>query len=138
MFDVLEAQRKGDRRCRILALCGEMERRFSKGSSRSGWIWEIVAVLIVYWMKRQILLEQKLPTTPEAMKQTFAKMPRSSLSDGDGNAFSVGQSAVEGVGAEVDGGARAERALDRQEPAKGSIASMRERWRGWHASIRSC
>ena len=27
----------------------------------------------------KILLEQKLPTTPEAMKQTFAKMPRSCL-----------------------------------------------------------
>src|SRR4026207_1876729 len=27
----------------------------------------------------KILLEQKLPTTPEAMKQTFAKMPRSRI-----------------------------------------------------------
>jgi hypothetical protein len=26
----------------------------------------------------EIVLEQKLPTTPEAMKQTFAKMPRGS------------------------------------------------------------
>ena len=25
----------------------------------------------------QVLLEQKLPTTPEAMKQTFGKIPRS-------------------------------------------------------------
>ena len=27
----------------------------------------------------EILLEQKLPTTPEAMKQTFGRMPRSRI-----------------------------------------------------------
>src|SRR5215471_7682893 len=48
LFDVLEAQRKGDRRCRRLALCGPWERRFSKGSSRLVWIWEIVRVLTAF------------------------------------------------------------------------------------------
>jgi len=32
----------------------------------------------------KILLEQKLPTTPEGMKQTFARMPRSRLAMGTG------------------------------------------------------
>src|SRR6266704_6649130 len=39
MFDVLEAQRKGDRQCRRLALCGQGEVKFSTGaSSRLAWI----------------------------------------------------------------------------------------------------
>jgi len=31
-FDVLEAQRKGDRQCRRLALCEGVQKTFSKGS----------------------------------------------------------------------------------------------------------
>src|SRR5215510_15579983 len=51
-FDVLEAQRKGDRRCKRLALCRRVGKTFSKGSSRLGWISEIVQVLIAFWMKQ--------------------------------------------------------------------------------------
>src|SRR5215469_713663 len=44
MFDVLKAQRKGDRQCRRLALCARVEETFSKGGSPLGWIWEIAPV----------------------------------------------------------------------------------------------
>jgi transposase len=36
----------------------------------------------------QVILEQKLPMTPEAMKQTFGKIPRS-LMEGLGKSFSA-------------------------------------------------
>src|SRR6266849_9518985 len=53
MFDVLEAQRKGDRQCRRLALCERVEVKFSKGaSSPLDWIWEIVFRSTASWMKR--------------------------------------------------------------------------------------
>src|SRR5262252_1189925 len=48
LIDVLEAQRKGDRQCRRLALCGPEATGPSEGSSRLGWIWEIVRVFTVF------------------------------------------------------------------------------------------
>ena len=66
----------------------------------------------------EIILEHKLPTTPEAMKQVFGSMPRVSHGDGDGDAFSVGESFVDRAGARSDRGSRPGCAVDHQEPAK--------------------
>ena len=47
----------------------------------------------------KILLEQKLPTTPEAIERTLWKDAAESHSDGDGNAFSLGEPTADGAGA---------------------------------------
>src|SRR3974390_132662 len=53
MFDVLVAQRKGDRQCRRLALCRLVKARISKQvSSPSVWIWEIAGRSIAFWTKQ--------------------------------------------------------------------------------------
>src|SRR5689334_20554711 len=49
----------------------------------------------------------------------------------------MGKPAVKGARTRGDCDARPERALDREEPAKKMIASMREHWRGWQESIRA-
>src|SRR5437879_11641213 len=46
----------------------------------------------------KILLEHKLPTTPEAMEQTFGRMPRSRIAMETGDALAVGQPVVDGSG----------------------------------------
>jgi transposase len=43
------------------------------------------------------ILEQKLSTTPEAMRQTFAKIPQS-YRNGGRNAFPLGEPAIRSVG----------------------------------------
>ena len=65
----------------------------------------------------EIVLEHKLATTPDAMKQVFGSMPRCRIAMED--AFSVGEPAVGRTGARNDRGTRAKGALDHQEPAKG-------------------
>ena len=67
---------------------------------------------------REIVLEHKLATTPEAMKQVFGSLPAVSHRDGNGDAFSLGEPVVDRAGARSDRGARSEGALDHQEPAK--------------------
>jgi len=42
-----------------------------------------------------VLLEQKLPTTPKAMKEVFGKVPRSRIALETGMAFAVGEPVVE-------------------------------------------
>ena len=66
----------------------------------------------------KIILEQKVATTPEAMKQTFGKIPRSLDRPGDRNTFALGQPAVNGAGTRSDRGARAKSAIDQQEQSK--------------------
>jgi transposase len=61
----------------------------------------------------EVVLEQKLGTTPKAMKEVFGEMPRSRI------AFAVGEPCVERVGARSDRGACAQRALDRGESTEG-------------------
>jgi len=79
MFDVLKAQRKGDRLMKktstVQALKSEIfeEQKLTIGLDL-GDRWSFYCVLDE---AGQIILEQKLPTTPEAMKQTFGKIPRS-------------------------------------------------------------
>ena len=65
----------------------------------------------------EIILEQKLPTTSEAIEQTLGRMPRSRIAMETGT-FSLGEPAVDDAGTRSDRGARTEGALDRQESAK--------------------
>jgi transposase len=46
----------------------------------------------------EIVLEQKLPTTPEAMKQTFGRMLRSHMALETGTQFLLGEPIVDGAG----------------------------------------
>ena len=66
----------------------------------------------------EILLEQKVATTPEAMKQIFERIPRSLIAMETGNTFPVGKPAVNGAGTRSDRGARAKGAIDHQEQSK--------------------
>ena len=65
----------------------------------------------------EILLEQKLATTPEAVKQTFERIPRS-YRPGDRNTFPVAKPAVKRAGTRGARGARAKGAIDHQEQSK--------------------
>ena len=66
----------------------------------------------------KIVLEEKLPTTPEAMKRIFEKQPREPDRPGDRHTFSLGQPAVNGVGARSNRGPCAEGAVNYQEQSK--------------------
>jgi transposase len=63
----------------------------------------------------EVLLEQKLGTTPKARKEVFGGMPRSRIALETGMHSPVGQSGVERVGTRSDRGPCAQRALDRGE-----------------------
>ena len=62
-----------------------------------------------------VLLEQKLGTTPKAMKEVFGKMPRSRIALETGMHSPLGEPGVERVGTRSDRGACAQRAFDRGE-----------------------
>jgi transposase len=40
------------------------------------------------------IMEQEVPTTPEAMKETFSRIPQKSHRTGDRNTFAMGKPAV--------------------------------------------
>src|SRR6202171_75727 len=65
----------------------------------------------------KIILEQKVATTPEAMKQTFGKIPESDR-PGDRNTFALGKPAVNRAGTRSDRGARAKSGIDHQEQSE--------------------
>jgi len=66
----------------------------------------------------KIILEQKVATTAEAMKQTLGKIPRSLMALEDRNTFAVGKPAVKGAGTRSDRGARTKSGIDHQEQSK--------------------
>ena len=66
----------------------------------------------------EIVLEHKLATTPEAMKQVFGSLPRCRIAMETGTHSPWVSRLVARAGARSDRGARAEGALDHQEPAK--------------------
>src|SRR5260221_681731 len=79
MFDVLKAQRKGDRLMKKTSTVQALKSKLFKEQKLTigldlGDCWSFYCVLDE---AGKIILEQKLPTTPEAMKQTFGKIPRS-------------------------------------------------------------
>jgi len=84
----------------------------------------------------KIILEQKVPTTPEAMKQTFSEDAAKSHRPGDRNTFAMGKPAVNGAGTRSDRGARTKSAIDHQEQSKDDRHDARH-WHDWRASIPS-
>ena len=66
----------------------------------------------------KVILEQKVPTTTEGMKQTFAKIPGESDRTGDRHTFSLGKPAANGAGTRSDCGARTKGGIDHQEQSK--------------------
>src|SRR5215471_10912226 len=67
----------------------------------------------------EIVLEHKVATTPEAMKQVFGSMPRCRIAMETGTHSPWVSRLLDRVGARSNRGTRAEGALDHQEPAKG-------------------
>src|SRR5260370_9732399 len=79
MIDALEAQRKGDRLMKKTSTMQVFKSEIFKEQKVTigvdlGERWSFYCVLDE---AGKIILEQKLPTTPEAMEQTFGKIPRS-------------------------------------------------------------
>ena len=66
----------------------------------------------------KIILEQKVATTPEAMKQAFAKIPQSLIAMETGTHSPWVSPAVNGAGIQSNRGARAKGAIDHQEQSK--------------------
>jgi hypothetical protein len=72
-----QSTRKGDRQCRRLALCGRVEKRIFKGQLTIGVdLGARSSCYCVLDKNGENILEQKVTTTPEAVKQAFGKMPR--------------------------------------------------------------
>jgi len=78
----------------------------------------------------EIVLEQKLPTTPEALKQTFAKMPRSRLAMETGTHSPWVSRLLTELGHEVIV-AHAQNVRLIVKSRRKDDAWMHERWRGW-------
>ena len=77
----------------------------------------------------EVILEQKLPTTPEAMKQTFAKMSRSRLAMETGTHSPWVSRLLKALGHEVIvAHAQIVRLIVKRR--RKMIAWTRERWRG--------
>ena|SRR5215467_2529410 len=74
-LNVLKAQRKGDRPYRRVALSAGLQTRFSKGVD----LGDRRSFYCVLDESGRVILEDKLATTPEAMKQTFARISRSHI-----------------------------------------------------------
>jgi len=67
MIDVLEAQRKGDRQCRRLALCARVEKNIFQGQLTIGLdLGDRSSAYCVLNEAGEIVFEHKLATTPEA------------------------------------------------------------------------
>ena len=76
--------------------------------------------------------------TPEAMKQTFSKIPQSLIAMESGNTSPWVSRLLTELGYKVNRGARAKGAIDHQEQSEKTIDTMRGHWHGWRESIRSC
>jgi len=73
----------------------------AKTNHRYGF-WGITGRSIAFWNEAgKIILEQKVSTTPEAMKQALEKYAESHR-PGDRNTFAVGKPAVSGTGPRSD------------------------------------
>ena len=66
----------------------------------------------------KIILEQKVAMTPEAMKQTFAKIPQSLIALETGTHSPWVSRLFNGAGIQSNRGARAKGAIDHQEQSK--------------------
>jgi transposase len=85
----------------------------------------------------EVLLEQKLSTTPKATKDVFGKMPRSRIALETGMHSPWVSRVLSELGHEVIvAHARNVRLIGEVDGKM--IGWMRELWPGWHGSIRSC
>jgi len=66
----------------------------------------------------KIILQQKVATTPEAMQQTFGKIPRSLIALETGTHSPLGKPAVNRTGTRSDRGARTKSGIDHQKQSK--------------------
>ena len=84
----------------------------------------------------QIILEQKLPTTSEAMKQTCGKIPRSLITWCPN---SVSSRLIQGECVPVSSPWRTHKRYNGSPRAVGKmIGTMRRPWRLWRESIPNC
>jgi hypothetical protein len=80
MFDVLEAQRIRRPAMQKISTMRMSGKTIIKGQLTIGLdLGDRSSCYCVLDEAGEIILEQKLPTTPEAMKQTFGRMPRSRI-----------------------------------------------------------
>lgn len=85
----------------------------------------------------EVIGEQKVGTTPKAMREAFGAMPRSRVALETGMHSPWVSRLLEELGHEVIvAHARNVRLIG--ESRKKTIGWMHERWRGWRESIRSC
>jgi hypothetical protein len=70
----------------------------------------------------EVLLEQKVGTTPKAMREVFGSMPRCPIALENGDALALGEPIAERTGTRSDRRACAQRELDRREPEEGRWA----------------
>src|SRR4051794_33764678 len=85
----------------------------------------------------EVLQEQKLSTTPKAMREAFGAMPRCRIALETGTHSPWGSRLLSELGHEVIvAHARSVRLIG--ESRKKEIGWTRGRWRGWRESIRSC
>jgi transposase len=85
----------------------------------------------------EIVLEHKLASTPEAMKQVFGSMPRCHMAMETGTHSPWVSRLLTALGyKEIVGHAQKVRLITNSR--RKMIAWMRERWGGWRESIPSC
>jgi predicted NBD/HSP70 family sugar kinase len=118
MFDVLKAQERRPAMKKIStmqAFSNEIlkEQKLTIGVDL-GDRWSFYCVLDE---AGKIILEQKVATTPEAMKQTFGKIPRSLIALETGT-HPPWVSRLLRIGARSDRGARTKSGIDHQEQSK--------------------
>jgi len=85
---------------------------------------------------RETILEQKLPTNPEAMKRALEKMPRSRMALETGTPFPWVSRLLTALGHEVIVAHARNVRLIGESRRKDNRLDAR-RWHGWHASIPS-
>src|SRR6201993_2468803 len=85
----------------------------------------------------KIILEQKVATTPEAMKQTFGKIPRSLIAMETGTHSPWVSRLLTQLGHEVIV-AHAQKVELITKSTRKMIGMTRRHWRGWRESILSC
>ena len=84
----------------------------------------------------KVILEQKVPTTPEGMKETFARIPRSLIALETGTHSPWVSRLLTELGHEVLV-AHAQKVQLITKTIEKMIATMRGPWHGWHESIPS-
>src|SRR5712691_5779366 len=85
----------------------------------------------------KIILEQKVPTTPEAMKQTFSRIPQSRIALETGTHSPWVSRLLTELGHEVIV-AHAQKVQLITKSNRKMIDTMREHWHDWRESIPSC